>query len=48
MIENGYCEIVIRYTREMPPTSLIMLKRELKQVGDEFTPKIPIKLEKEV
>jgi len=46
MIENGYCEIVIRYTKHMPSTSLRLLELELKEIGDSFTPKLPIKLER--
>jgi len=43
---SEYCEIVIRYGKKMPPTSLEFMKRDLEQYGSKFAPKIKVKLEK--
>lgn len=43
-IKNGYCEIVIRYTKDMPPTTLDYLQRRLMRMGTDFTPQFEVKI----
>ena len=43
----NYFEIVVRYARDMPPTTLRLVEMELKEYAEKFTPKPIIRLEKE-
>jgi hypothetical protein len=47
-IPNGYFEIVIRITKDMPPTSVWQLKRKLQEVADGYSPKGTVKVEEGV
>lgn len=46
MSKIDYCEIVIRYNpRNMPPTSLIFLEREVKEIAEGFIPALNVRTE---
>jgi len=45
MNETDYCEIVIRYTRKMPSTSLFLLKQDIERIISGFTPKLKVRTE---
>ena len=40
-----YAEIIIRYTKKMPPTTLEFMRRDLVKYAQCFTPKLEVKLE---
>lgn len=41
-----YAEIVIRYSRHMPPTSLFFLKQSIERIAESYTPKLSVRIEK--
>lgn len=44
--EIKYCEVVIYYNkRNMPLTSLVFLKADIKRILDGFTPKLKVRTE---
>ena len=40
-----YCELVIRYGKKMPPTTLIFMEKDLKRYAERFSPPPPVKTE---
>lgn len=46
-VPNGYCEIIIHHTRNMPPTSLWWLEQKLLKEAETWTPKLTVRKELE-